>query len=211
MQIIVDGKTREILPTSTLGAVLQSLQPELDSGVGTSLRIVVGVKLGDQTIDGAQLTARMAEPVGNACVEITTAVRDDLARTTIGKLAALVEYLGPRQHAVAALLENGQAPKALTELTGVLSAWQQVQQTFEGLTTLLKIDLNRQLVGTRPAADLLDEFRTQLEEVGKALQVQDMVLLGDVLQYEMDTGITHWNDILATLLGIVDGVVEQAA
>ena len=215
MQIIVDGNPREILlaTTSTLGAVLQTLQPELDAGTGVQggMRIVIGVKVGGQVFDGPTLTTRMTEPVGPLTVEITTAIRDDLARTTIGKLAALVEFLGPKHHAIAALLEQGQAPIALRDLGELLSAWQQVQLTFEGLTKLLKIDLTRQLVGARPAADLLDEFHAQLQEVAKALQAQDMVLLGDVLQYELDTGLAHWNDVLATLLGIVDGVVEQAA
>lgn len=208
MQFIIDDQSRElVLPaTATLNDLLDALKPEWE----TQGRVMTGLILDGQALVGVAFGVALGFPVANHQITLTTGDRADLARTIIGKTAALVDYLGRRHHEIADLLNQGQTAKALTELGEVLGSWQQVQQSFTGLTKLLKLDLSRQLIGDKIALDVLLEFRKQLEEIGRAVQGQDMVLLGDVLQYELDTGIAHWNDLLATTLGIVDGVVELA-
>lgn len=191
----------------TLGALLDWVQAHIQ----TSGSIIVRVEIDGQPLDGPALTGSQNLQIGGRRVGVSTADQKDLAHTMIGKLAALVEYLGQRQHDIARLLEQGQSAQALTKLGDLLNAWQQVQQAFGSLTQMLRMDLDRQMVGDRPAKSLINDFRGHLEEIQQALQNQDMVLLGDVLQYEMDAAIRNWNDLLATTLGIVDGVVELAA
>jgi hypothetical protein len=174
-------------------------------------RVVVRIVIDGNALEGDALNQSENLPLTGRSVAIETAQQSELSHTMLGKLAALVDFLGQRQHAIADLLSQGDSPKALAQLSDLLSAWHQVQQAFTSLTRLLRVDLTRQIVGDRPAMQLVDEFRGHLEEIQLALQNQDMVLLGDVLQYEMDAAIKNWNDLLATTLGIVDGVVELAA
>ena len=205
MTIMLDQEvvTPELDAASTLGETLLWVQNRLqDTG-----KVIVKVEIDGTVLDGTALSEKDQMAVGARQVGIFTADQRDLAHAMLGKLAALVEYLGTRHRDVANLIEQGQLPKALEQLGGVLSAWQQIDQAYSSLCRMLHLRVEDLHVGDKRATDSLAEFQGQLQEIHQALTQQDMVLLADVLQYEMDGAVANWTGMLAATLGVVDGVI----
>ena len=202
MTILLDAKPlqagAELSPDSTLGDALNLIQQHLEGG-----KIIVKVELDGQPVDGSTLTLSRSAPLAGHHVAVSTADQKQLALATIGKLAALIEWLAPQHAEIAAALEKGQTAPALQRLGGVLSAWQQIQQSYAGLMTLLQIKLEDVPVRDLTAADVIAEFCKQLTELQTALQNQDFVLLGDILQYEMEGAVKNWMSLLEAALGVV--------
>ncbi len=205
MTILLDSEPvePELHEHATLADALIWVQTQIaDTG-----KVIVKVELDGTCLNGPALTESQSAPIGCRRVGISTADQTELARAMIGKLAALIEYLGPQHHQVAALIEQNQTTRALTQLGQVLSAWQQIEQAFSSLMCMLDLRLEKLAVVERPAGELIAEFSRQLSEMQTALENRDMVLLTDILQYEMDAATANWTSLLALLLGIVDGVV----
>lgn len=206
MPITLDQNPVDLGPMPTLGNALDALTKHL-AGSG---KIIINVAVDGQPLDGQALTAGSLMDINDRHVAVATADRDAMARQMIGKLAALVDYLATQHRAIATLIEQAQTPKALNQLTSTLSAWQQIHASFSSLTQMLQIDLDRFQINEIPARDLLLEFQGQLKEIQTALENRDMVLLADVLQYELDRAIEIWQTLLASVLGVVDGVLTPA-
>jgi len=202
MTILLDSQpASDLAESATLPDAIQWANSHLkDTG-----KVIIKVELDGVALEGPALAD--PTPLQNRRLNISTADQKELAHAMIGKLAALVEYLGTRHHSIAALLEQGQAPKALEQLAGVLSAWQQIQQGYTNLHKMINIDLDALPVGELSAFEVAEDFCRQLREIENALHNQDMVLLADILQYEMDAAITNWTNLLAATLGVVDGVI----
>ena len=131
----------------------------------------------------------------------------DLALTTIGKLAAIIEWLAPQHKETARLLEQGNTNAAMTRLAELISAWQQIQAAYANLAKLLEITMNNLPVrdlGHAGGEIILNEFCSQLSEIQSALQNKDFVLLADILQYEMDGAVANWMALLESTLAIVE-------
>ena len=183
----------------TLGNAMTWVQARLRN----TDKIVVKVEVAGQVLDGPALDANHALQLEGREVAFSTASRVKLTHSMLGKLAALVDFLGQQHPHIAGLLEKGETAKAMELLGGALSAWGQIHEGFRSLTQLLQISLDELMVGERPASELIAEFKTQLEEVGAAIQKRDLVLLADILQYEMDRAVENWKALLAAVLGVV--------
>jgi len=131
----------------------------------------------------------------------------DLALTTIGKLAALIEWLAPQHKDVARMLEQGNTNTALSRFAELISAWQHIQFAYSQLAKLLNITMNELPVrdlGPSGGEIVLNEFCDQLTEMQSALQNKDLVLLADILQYEMDGAVANWMALLESTLAVVE-------
>ena len=142
--------------------------------------------------------------MGDSTLALTSADRKELSLTTLGKLAALIEWLAPQHKAVAELFERGNTQKALDRLAELLAAWQQIQSAYGNLARLLNVSLADLRVHELNGESILDEFVRQLSEIQTALQNHDFVLLSDILQYEMDGAVANWMALLESTLGIVE-------
>ena len=188
-----------LTPDSTLGDYLAWAQTQLAEG-----RIVTQIRLNDDLLDGPAIARSRKTAIAGATLSLITADRRELSLTTLGKLAALVQWLAPQHAQVAASLERGDIQPALNRLHELLSAWQQIQSAYANLAKLLEISLAQLPVGELTGESVLNEFCHQLSEIQTALQSKDFVLLADILQYEMDTAVSHWTNLLAATLGIAD-------
>jgi len=183
----------------TLGNAMTWVQARLRN----TDKVVVKVEVAGQLLDGPSLDANHALPLAGRAVAFSTASRVKLTHSMLGKLAALVDFLGQQHPHIAGLLEKGETAKAMELLGGALAAWGQIHEGFRSLTQLLQISLDDLMVGERPAAELITDFKLQLEEIGAAIQKRDLVLLADILQYEMDRAVENWKGLLAAILGVV--------
>jgi len=183
----------------TVGETLDLIRAELPEG-----RVIVNVQLNGETLDATNLALHRQTAIDAQNLAVETTPKAELARATIGKIAALIEWLHPRHAETAALFEKGQHTAGLEKLKELLSAWGQIQAAYSGLVTLMGLDLATLQVGERSANGVLSDFAGQLSEIQNALVNQDMVLLADVLQYEVDNIVTSWVALLEATLARVE-------
>jgi hypothetical protein len=198
MTITVDQEPCQpvLLETATLGDAMAWLQEKL----ATTGKVVIKVEMDGKSLEGPDLTNARGTPIAERLVAFSTTDSRVLARVMIAKLAALIEFLAGQHGEVAKLFEQNETANALQRLSGVIASWGQVHEAFSGMVTMLKIDLKEMKVGEFPASDLLADFAGQLKSMQEALQNQDMVLLADILQYEMDGAIATWVGLLEATL-----------
>jgi hypothetical protein len=185
--------------TATLADALAWATATLPPG-----RIITKIELDGQVLEGAALASARRSSFADKTLALTTHSQKDLALTTIGKLAALIEWLAPQHKAAAALLEKGNPNQALDQLAQIFSAWQQIQSAYSGLAKLLNLTLKELPVQHLTGEHVMNEFCAQLTEMQTALQNHDLVLLADILQYEMDGAITNWMSLLEATLALVE-------
>ncbi|HVT81090.1 MAG TPA: hypothetical protein VHM90_10570 [Phycisphaerae bacterium] len=186
---------------STIAEYLKWAQSLLPQG-----RVLVRIELNGALLEGAALAHVRRDPLGTATLTLSTGEVKEISLTTLGKLAALIEWLAPQHRSVAEELERGQTQHGLERLQGILSAWQQIQQAYGNLAKMLEISLGDLPVHDLNGEAVLDEFCKQLGEIQTALSNQDFVMLADILQYEMDGAIANWMALLEATLGVVEPV-----
>jgi hypothetical protein len=207
MPIVLDQTpAKTALPkTATVTDALDWATAKLPPG-----RIITKIELDGETLEGSALTKAQKTSLATHTLSLTTHSQKDLALTTIGKLAALIEWLAPQHKDAANLLEKGNSTLALERLGQILSAWQQIQTAYAGLGKLLNISLKELPVHHLTGEHVMNEFITQLSEMQSALQNQDLVLLADILQYEMDGAVANWMSLLEATLGVVEPPAQQS-
>jgi hypothetical protein len=203
MPILLDKKPlplpAHLSPNSTLSDALKWARTAVAEG-----RVLVRIHLNDRLLEGTSFDH--PDPLGDHTLSLISADRKELSLTTLGKLAALIEWLTPQHKDVAALFERGDTQKALDRLGEILSAWQQIQIAYGNLAKMLDISLTELPVHELHGEAVLNEFCRQLSEIQAALQGRDFVLLADILQYEMDGAVANWMALLEATLGIVEPV-----
>ncbi len=202
MAIMVDEQVWE--PQGPTGSTLGDAMGLLHQQISKSGKVIIKVQVDGQELAGEALAAARAQAVGARAVTISTTSQTELAKSMIGRLAALVEYLGGQHRRVAELIEQGQSSKALEQFASVLGAWQQVNQSYVSLLKFLSTSLDDLMVREIPASEVVADFHRQLNEIAGALKNQDLVLLADILQYEMDSAIENWTGLLEAALGVVE-------
>jgi hypothetical protein len=204
MRIIIDEAPAKtgLGKTATVGDVLAWATSRLSPG-----KIITRIELEGETLEGPAVARARRTAIGERTLAITTHSQKDLALTTIGKLAALIEWLAPQHKTAAAMLEKGNSTQALDKLTQLFSAWQQIQTAYAGLAKLLNVTLKEIPVQHLTGEHVMNEFCAQLTEMQTALQNHDLVLLADILQYEMDGAVTNWMSLLESTLALVEAPV----
>jgi hypothetical protein len=202
MTIMLDEQTIDApsAPLNTLADALDLAQGKI-SGTG---RIIVTVHVDGEELSGQQISNGSSFSIVDRTVRLGTADQKQLSLTLLGKIHALVEFLGRQQIDVAGAIEKGQQAVALKQLAEVLGAWQQIHAAYSGLVNMSRLDLAALQVGQRSGQEVIQQFSQQLREIADALSNKDMVMLADILQYEMDSAIQNWNDLLAATLGAID-------
>jgi hypothetical protein len=209
MPVILDNKVcklpAHLTPESTVGDHLKWARTLLPTG-----RIVVRISLNDAVLEGPALSHSRRDRLGSATLSLVSANQKELSLTMLGKLAALIEWLNPQHKDVAGLIEQGNTRVALDRLTGIISAWQQIQSAYGNLAKMMCLSVSDLPVHEMTGETVLNEFCRQLEEMQTALQNQDFVLLADILQYEMDGAVANWMALLESTLGVVEPETVQA-
>jgi hypothetical protein len=185
--------------TATVGDCLAWAAKKLPAG-----RIITHIELDGQVLEGPGLAKARGTPLAARNLALTTHSQKDLALTTIGKLAALIEWLAPQHKTAAGHLEKGNPTLALEQLQQIFSAWQQIQGAYAGLAKLLNVTLKDIPVQHLTGEHVMNEFCAQLGEMQTALQNNDLVLLADILQYEMDGAVANWMSLLEATLALVE-------
>ena len=205
--LINDSPFNSPLPaTATLSDALGWVQTQLPPG-----KLITRIQLGDTLLEGDAISNARSTPLAGKTLSIASLDTHQTSLSMIGRLAALIEWLAPQHKQVAALLEKGDQNAAFDGLARIFTTWQNVQSAYSNLAKLNNLTLATLPVRRLHAETLMNEFSAHLTEMQKALQNHDLVMLADILQYEMDGAVANWMSILEATLAVVQGETAAAA
>jgi hypothetical protein len=192
--------------TATLSDALAWANTQLPPG-----KLITRIQLGDTLLEGDAIGNARSTPLAGKTLSLASLDTHELSLSMIGRLAALIEWLAPQHKQVAALLEKGDQAAAFQGLARIFSTWQNIQSGFGNVAKLNTLTLATLPVRRLHAEALMNEFSGHLTEMQKALQNRDLVMLADILQYEMDGAVANWMSLLEATLSVVQGETAAAA
>jgi hypothetical protein len=193
MSVTVDDQPLAIekLGFRTIGQVLSHLQRDN--------RLVVNVLIDGREPDLEHIPTLRKSPLQGHTLFIETADPRQMAAEVLAEVQANLEDADRLRTEACELLQQNQQSAAMQKLSGCFSIWQHTQEAVLKTAQLLRIDLETATAGRRQLRVLVEDFAQQLRQIKSALENRDFVLLGDILQYEMDESARQWREALAAL------------
>ena len=207
MKLLVNGEdVNNSLPeNATLADALQAIE---DNNVAES-EVITSV-----LVDGEPLTAerlsiwkgRSVDEFGEANVEIKS--RSSFAAEALQLIADRLLESSSQRDQIVELLSRGRSGEAVQMLPGYLQTWDAVQQNLAGAARLMNIEIesleifdnsNPSSPQSQPVSEQITLLAEQLGQVKSAIEAGDLVLLGDIIDYEFSTLTDTWHNLLLQL------------
>ena len=212
MKLQINGQKieRTTAENATLSEVLQSVQDDYvsDSEVITTI-----------FVDGEHLTPeqlsnwkdRSIEDFDEANVEVMS--RNMFAANGLRVAATQLQQTAAQREEVVELIQQGNSQQAMLKLGDYLAVWNTVHQTLGCASRLMNIELEDLEIFDQSATDTpqgqavmehVNNLSGQLEEIKSALEAGDLVLLGDILDYEFGELTDIWQNMFIGLANQFD-------
>jgi len=188
------------LAADNLAALLEAASDRL-SGDG---RMIVEVKIEDETFDLERLDEAQDVPVASREVRLTTADPSRLAVQTLYALQGAMEGLRQTQADAAEKLQEDKPSEAMASLQNALAVWMQAQQAVLDSARVSGVDLDELKVEQQPASEIINQLVGMLHELKETVEAGDTVALADSLAYEWPDMIDRWQLLVGALIDRLD-------
>jgi hypothetical protein len=202
--LLNDQELTDAVPESaTLGAALTTVQ-ERHIAEDEVISIIL---IDDEPLTADLLAEWKNRPVEEfATVQIEAPKRNILASNGLRLLSqGLAESNEQRQEIVDHICQARHA-QAMDLLTGYLSLWDSIQQSLGSAARLIDVELESLEIyeisenpDVQSVMGRIQQLTEQLKQLQDALEAQDLVLLGDILEYEFGPLTEDWQQMLEHL------------
>ncbi len=213
MEVYINSEPIEvgIDPEDTLAEVLGMIQSNfIEQG-----DIVTGILIDGRVVDPDILAEIKVKP-SNEFEEVNLSVRPANKFAAEGLMTISVHLdnsIGLRKEVVD-LLQQGSSQEAMVKLNEYVTFWAGLQSTLGSACRLVGVDISAMEVydadgnDGQMVMDFVNSLSEQLVELKSALEAGDLVLLGDILEYEFGDLTDSWRDILQKLALQFDPEIE---
>ena len=204
MNIYLDSQplaTKSLDCHATVHAALEAAKHQLSS---TDL-MIFGVKCDDQEISPEDLEKVLSMPAARfSRVEFISGHPSEVVLSALRqtRLSLADSFTGVKQ--ASECLSKGRVAEAFGALVRCLSVWGQAHEAVVHGMSLCGIDAERLIISGRPLLDWLQGLAEQLRGLKGAIESRDHVLLGDILQYELDETLQGWEVMLDGIISHVE-------
>lgn len=205
MNLLVNNQNAQDLigQNDTLSAVLQNVQENCVA----SQEVITSVLIDDQALTAQQLSEwqkRPADEFGE--IHVTVESRNTFASRGLREMATELTHAGQYRAQMVDYIADGNSTEAMTILGDYMQTWHTTQQALNSVCRLMDTDPSSlQIFNSnspkkqKPVADYINLLSEQLNKVKSALDAKDMVLLGDILEYEIEEVSDSWQNLLLQL------------
>ena len=202
--LLNDQEVTDTVPgNATLGAALTTVQ---------ELHISADEVISTILVDDEPLTADLLAEWKNRPVEefgrvqIEAPKRNLLASQGLRLLSQGLSESNEQREEIVDHICQGRHTQAMELLTGYLNLWDSIQQSLGSAARLIEVDLDSLEIyeptgndEVQRVADRIHQLSEQLKQLQDALEAQDLVLLGDILEYEFGPLTEAWQQMLEQL------------
>lgn len=160
-------------------------------------RMVVGVTIDGETCTDQILNERLEQQISDLNqLDLETGDPKTIAADAFRMVAKDMADVGRDQVNIADEINAGNIAKAVTRIGEFVKAWHAVRQVIVQTSTLLQRDLTEFEYEGQPLKEHLAGLVGQLNEIKAALDAKDMVLLADLLHFEVPPLCELWTNML---------------
>ena len=202
--LLNDQELTDVVPASaTLGIALTKVQ---------ELHIAKDEVISTIHVDDEPLTAELLAEWKNRPIEefnkvqIEAPKRNCLASQGLRLLSQGLAESNEQRREIVDHICQARHTQAMEMLTGYLNLWDNVQQSLGSAARLIDVELESleiyQTSGNnevQKVVERIQQLSEQLKQLQDALEAQDLVLLGDILEYEFGPLTDDWQNMLEEL------------
>ena len=197
MIVTLDGQ--RVSDSCSAGGTLQTLIDEVRA-THSSDRLIVAVAINGQRLSEEQLNAGLALSVdGDAQVDLESADGGVLIGNALRSLAQEFSDAVQRLPDIASRLTAGDTTAAVRDVGAFVGLWQTCYRALGQCGELLGTDLTTYAHDGLSIKAHLGQLIEKLTDLRGALESRDVVLLSDLIRYEMPALVESWRALLGDL------------
>ena len=184
------------------GVASETLQGLLDQVRAMHLkdRMILSVAINGQRLAETDLNSGLAQPVADdAQVDLESGEPIALVRTVLRQLAAEFVEAGGQLGGIADRLNSADTAAAIRDVGKFVGLWQTSYRALAQCGELIRRDLTGYECAGRTVKTGLTEVVEKLSELRGALEARDIVLLADLVRYELPPLTQAWSETLSNL------------
>ena len=198
MNITVDGSKQDIgvEQDQILGHVYQQLVDSL----AQSGKVITSVEVNGEHLSGGRIWNFASSPISEI-QELELLTRDlvDMVHETMGYSDSHLELLCQETEKTATMFRLGEELDAQERLGMCISGLQWFLKALGALRGMMKLDFHSLPLKDTTVEAGLEEFVPIVEDLLEAQSDGDVILLADILEYEMIPRLTMWRSALPEL------------
>lgn len=201
MIVTLDGQrvNADFEPGCTLETLIAQVRTAHDNC------LIVSVSENGRCLRTDELPGVLQQPVAEgAQIDLESGNARALAQAALTALSQEFVAAARLQPALADRLAAGQTADAVRDVGQVVGLWQMCQAALVQCSGLLGCDLTQREVGGRTVQGWFEGAVGKLQELRGALDSRDLVLLADLVRYELPELCTAWSRMLGGLAEQVD-------
>jgi hypothetical protein len=163
-------------------------------------RLIVSVSVDGQHLGDDELQTALARPMPAAAqIDLETGNTQEVIRDALRGLAQEFKQAADRLAELSQRVTNGQSGDALRDIGDYIGLWQTAHRMLGQCSGLLGEELLDYLYDGRLVRTYFEEVVGRLTEIRQALETRDLVLLTDLVRYELPPLCETWQTLLADL------------
>jgi len=183
MDVVIDGIPGFAAAQS--GTVTEVIA-EIDEALRARGRALVSLSVDGQAVSPESLAARFVTlAAGSACIEVTSRPLDELISEALDELSTTLPELPVACRKLAEVFQSETPEQGFEPFTELARIWEHVKSRQRMICSALDIDFDALVVEGRALAEHGHELNSFLDEAAQALRHGDLVLLADLLEYEL--------------------------
>ena len=165
-------------------------------------RLIVSVAVDGTLLGDDELGARLDQPVAaDSQIDLESGDAQQIVSDALQGLAIRFGEAGSQLAGIAEQLSAGDASDAVREIGQYVGLWNTCHRVIGQCAGLIDEDLTQREYDGRPVQLWFDDVVEQLVNIREALEARDMVLLADVVRYELPPLCETWQALLSSLAG----------
>lgn len=196
MIVTLDGNKLETAfpPACTLQTVVDQVRAEHNNA------LIVSVAVDGQRLDEERLGSSLEQPVRiDAQVDLESGDPRRLVADALRGLCMEFEQVAPLHEQIAEQMAGNDASAAVRDLGSYIGLWNTTQRVLVQCGDILGEDLAAREYDGRTVKEWFEDVVGRLTEIRDALEARDMVLLADLVRYELPTLRETWQNMLSQL------------
>jgi hypothetical protein len=183
MRVLLDGTQCSFSAETIATAIEQGVEQAHALG-----RVVVQIDIDNQTMELEQLQDQGYTSQSAGEISLTSLTEYELLLSSLDLGQSAIEVAQQHFTKAAQLIQTGNTPLAMTEMSQGIELWQTVEETVfrEAVPKIQHPDIPQQLEVH------VNSLRSALSTVQTAMNAGDMVSLGDILLYEFPETSQEW-------------------
>jgi len=200
MQILVNEHDVdiELNQERNLEELLVTIQDEVRKQDATKL--VVNIKVNGEEMLSSQEDMSLINIDQIDTLEVIT---DDITKTAVNALTEIklqLPQLSDAMVSISCLFQEGNREQALETFSKVCGEWRKIIQFFDSLAVVFMIDYSQLKINDKSFDKINEELLTLLTDTRTAIANDDMVMLSDLIEYELAPKISEETAVVENII-----------